>query len=276
MPGLAGTGRGGMRSSLSDDEQKFLRGHRSHDVDHVIRCWKALARQAGWTVETVVEQGGFPVVVISNACDDGDGSSLYLSAGIHGDEPAGVAGLLRWAEENAEVLSGIRFVIFPCLNPWGLAENCRLDAAGRDLNRMFDEAVTSPIREWREFMGGKRFDVAAMLHEDYDAHGTYLYELTRRGRRDGDRLLAGVDPVMPRHEGRADGQKLQNGIKRRTRGIRGIAETIDGMAEAIHLYLEHAEVTLTFETPSEFSLYRRVEAQKRFLDGVAGMLKSDQ
>ena len=123
-------------------------------------------------------------------------------------------------------------------------------------------------------MRGRRFDVAAMLHEDYDAQGAYLYELTRHGRKDGERLLARVDPVLPRHRGRADGQALKNGIKRRTRGIARIAETIDGVAEAIHLYLEHARVSLTFETPSEFSLFRRVEAQKRFLSGVVELART--
>lgn len=262
-----------MRSSLNEDEEKFLREHRSHDVEHVLRRWTALARQVGWSLETIVEQGGYPVVAVSSGPVGESAPSLYLSAGIHGDEPAGVLGLLGWVEENVGTLDGMDVVIFPCLNPWGVAQNCRLDDMGRDLNRSFADAGASPIREWRQFVEGRRFDVAAMLHEDYDAQGSYLYELTRRGCRDGDRLLARVDPVMPRHVGLADGRSLKNGIMRRTRGIREIAEKIDGVAEAIHLYIEHARVSLTFETPSEFSLFRRVEAQMRFLDGVVAMIR---
>lgn len=245
-------------------------------MDHLVRRWKALARRAGWMVEVIAEEGGFPVLAVSTPHAGEKRPALYLSAGIHGDEPAGVVGLLEWAEANLTTLSAWDLVVFPMLNPWGLAQNCRLDARGRDLNRRFAETRTSPIREWRRFMKGRRFDVAVMLHEDYDAHGTYLYELTRHGRKDGERLLERVDQVLPRHRGRADGQRLQDGIKRRTRGIAGIVEKIDGVAEAIHVYLEHAEVTWTFETPSEFSLYLRVEAQKRFLDGVAEMVGGPQ
>lgn len=262
--------------SLRANEERFLREHRSHDVDHLIRRWKALARQAGWRLDVIAEAGGFPIVAVSSPVVREDRAAVYLSAGIHGDEPAGVVGLLEWAEENVVALCDWNLVVFPCLNPWGLVQNCRLDARGRDLNRSFGEEEASPIREWREFMAGRCFDVAATLHEDYDAHGAYLYELTRHGRNDGDRLLKKVDPVMPRQQGRADGQALKNGVKRRSRGIARIADTIDGVAEAILLHLDYAQVSLTFETPSEFSLYRRVEAQKRFLTGVAEMARNGE
>ena len=245
-------------------------------MDHLLRRWKRVARQAGWAVEVLAEEGGHPLLALSSQGIKDQRASLYLSAGIHGDDPAGVVGLLEWVEENVAALGDWNLVIFPCLNPWGLAQNSRLDARGRDLNRSFGETQGTPIRQWREFMQGRRFDVAAMLHEDYDAHGVYLYELTQHGWQDGERLLARVDPVIPRHHGRADGQALKNGIKRRTRGIARIAETIDGVAEAIHLYLEHARVSLTFETPSEFSLFLRVEAQKRFLSGVVEMVRKER
>ena len=268
--GLAWRGRVGNSVTLNAEEEQFLREHRCHDVGAVLKRWKVVARSAELSMETLAEQGGYPVVGLSGGRGAGDG--LYFSAGIHGDEPAGVVGLLQWAERNLEYLRSQNVVILPCLNPWGLARNSRSDANGRDLNRSFGDAGVSPVKEWLEFVEGREFRVAVMLHEDYDAQGAYLYELTRRGSRDGERLLAGVDPVIGRQEGTADGRRLEGGVLRRTRGIREIAEDIDGMPEAIHLYMNHARIALTFETPSEFSIFRRVEAQMRFLDGVAGMV----
>ena len=63
--------------------------------------------------------------------------SLYLCAGVHGDEPAGVVGLLDWAQANTNILAKRNVVIFPCFNPWGLENNMRYDADGADLNRLF-------------------------------------------------------------------------------------------------------------------------------------------
>ncbi|RPF93200.1 MAG: hypothetical protein CBB78_000345 [Roseibacillus sp. TMED18] len=60
---------------------------------------------------------------------------------------------------------------------------------------------------------------------------------------------------------------------RRTRGLKQIVEEIGGMPEAGHLFLNHARTALTFETPSEYSLYRRVQCHVRFLNGLADIAR---
>jgi hypothetical protein len=194
---------------------------------------------------------------------------LYLRAGIHGDEAGAVLGLLEWAEGNLDVLRTHPVVIFPIVNPWGVAHNKREDESGRDLNRAFDEFSIEPIGAMLDFIAGVEFAVAVSLHEDYDANGVYLYELARRGERWGDELLQRVEGVLPRLEGATvEGRRAVNGVLRRTQGLKKIAREIDGMPESIALYLSHARTALTFETPSEFSISRRVKAHMRFLDGV--------
>lgn len=47
---------------------------------------------------------------------------VTISAGMHGDEPAGVEAALRFMEANARnegLLSRFHFIIFPCDNPSG-------------------------------------------------------------------------------------------------------------------------------------------------------------
>jgi hypothetical protein len=252
-------------------EEDYLRKHRSHDAAHVLQRWRAVARAAGLVMESIAEAGGYPVVALRNRRSV-EGAGLYLSTGIHGDEPGAVFGLLEWAEANAERLRTIPVVIFPCVNPWGLVNNLRTDPAGRDLNRAFDRTCGEPICAMLDFIAGREFAMAASLHEDYDANGIYVYELGRRGESFGERLLEGVEKILPRHRGSVDGRRIQNGVMRRTTGLEKIAKMIEGMPEAIYLHFHHARTALTFETPSEFSLYERVRAHGAFLDGVAEIL----
>lgn len=240
-------------------------------MNYLLGRWDRLAARAGLQVEILSEEGGYPVVALTSRRPAEGEQALYLSAGIHGDEAAGVVGLLEWAEHRLDILSNCPLVILPCMNPWGLAENTRIDQAGRDLNRSFDNAALGLIAAWRRYLEGRDFGLAAMLHEDYEAQGCYLYELGRRGEAVGEELLSRVDEHLPRHRGRVDGRPIRKGVYRRTSGVEKIAREIDGMPEAIALHQHHARIALTFETPSEFSLYRRVRAQVSFLEAVARM-----
>ena len=115
----------------------------------------------------------------------------------------------------------------------------------------------SPVRELRALIVRRRFALAIHLHEDYDARGTYLYEIHDRAPDWGAALLAhcaAAVPVDPR--GRIDGRPFKRGVALRRANL----ERIPLHPEAIHFYLRHAPHVLTFETPSEFSLARRVRA----------------
>lgn len=230
-----------------------------------------MAKEASLRVTTLGEESGYPVLALQNR-KKLDGPRLYLSTGIHGDEPAAVLGLLEWAEENVELLRSQPIVIFPCVNPWGLVHNKREDENGDDLNRSFDQPETGPIGAMREFIAGHEFAVALSLHEDYDANGVYLYELAGQGESWGDDLLEQAEKELPRHQGTVEGRSAKNGVLRRSRNVARIASEIEGMPESIHLFLNHARVAMTFETPSEFSLYRRVRAHKRVLERLVERL----
>lgn len=259
------------RGAVDSEEEQYLTSHRSHDVAHILKRWRVVARAADLQVVKLAEAGGHPVIGLRNRSPVA-GPGIYLSTGIHGDEPASVAGLLEWAEERVEILRTHPVAIFPCVNPWGLVNNKREDESGRDLNRSFDRPEVEPIGAMLEFIEGRKFAVAVSLHEDYDATGVYVYELARRGESWGEALLERVELTIPRHRGRVEGRPAKNGVLRRTQGLAEIAREIEGMPESIYLYLNCAHTALTFETPSEYSLYQRVQAHIRFLDGVLDRL----
>ena len=105
------------------------------------------AEEAGFLPHLLAETDAGPLVAWERP---GDGPRVYLSSGIHGDEPAGPLVLL-------DLMSGGFFtpdkhwLVCPALNPTGLAAGLRENAAGIDLNRDYLLRATSSMRSVRGF-----------------------------------------------------------------------------------------------------------------------------
>ena len=241
--------------------------HRSHDYLRLIKRWQALAKKTGLTFNSFVEVNELPVYYFSTASGAEDEREvIYLSAGIHGDEPAPPWGLLEWAEANKKLLKSQRFLIFPTLNPHGIILNTRADHRGVDLNRAFNQEADPLIVAWKEVVKGLKFSLALCLHEDYDGQGCYLYELAPRGDAVGHDLLNDCASVIPPDlRKNIDGRAAKTGLILRRR----IPE-LPGYPEAIVLQRQGCPKVFTFESPSEFSLQDRIAVQHVF---VAAALK---
>jgi hypothetical protein len=235
-----------------------------HDYNHLVARWRAVARESDLRLRRLVRAGGFDHFFLQTPALAVEGG-IYISAGIHGDEPASSAALISWAEKNARQLKRFPLLIFPALNPWGLTNNCRTDAAGADLNRLFHRDDQPVIKAVKKVVAPFQFRLALMLHEDYDAEGFYLYEIKRMLPFWGEELLTAVGRVIaiePR--ARIDGRTARAGLIRR-RFNRALFARM-GYPEAIWLHEFHAERSLTVETPSEFALEQRVRAHEVVLD----------
>jgi hypothetical protein len=244
--------------------------HQVHDYRHLIKRWRAVARASRLSLETLATAGEYPVYCLRTRASCSQG--LYLSAGIHGDEPASPAGLLDWAEDHLPALARAKFplLILPCLNPWGLANNIRCDQRGHDLNRSFDSARLAPIPQLKKLLAGQKFTLAVMLHEDYDARGNYLYELRGRLPACGPELLEAASAAVPIDaRQRIDGRPFREGCAQRIANIRRVPL----QPEAIYLFRRHAPRVITFESPSEFALERRVRTQRLFVEACVRRLR---
>jgi len=236
---------------------------RAHDYARLTRRWKRVAALARLDMPVFSESAGYPLFVLQSRTETTPGPSVYVSAGIHGDEPAAPEGLVTWAEQNIRLLRRCPVVIFPCLNPWGLVNNNRLDFRGRDLNRCYGKRRVPQVRDQIRWLCGHRFDLALTLHEDYDARGIYIYEVAARKPFWSEVLLATAAPHVPADpRRRIEGRPAKNGVVRR----RITPDLMPDWPEAFLLHFSFAHRTFTIETPSEFSIEARVAAQVAVLD----------
>jgi hypothetical protein len=244
--------------------------HRCHDYRHLSARWRIVARESGLVLHTLCEASKMKVFYLKSPALGKDGG-IYLSAGIHGDEPGSTEGLLAWAVENQRQLATLPLLVFPCLNPWGITHNRRTDEDGIDLNRCFHNDRHPTVAAVRRIAGRRRFDAALMLHEDYDGEGVYLYE-HRRSEQWGDSILDAAASAIPREPRRLiEGRRAHAGLLT-PRFSPSVFKKI-GHPEAIWLHLNGCTRSITFETPSEFALERRIAAQRAAIETLVSLAR---
>lgn len=123
---------------------------------------------------------------------------VLLSAGIHGDELAGVEALCEWLEAQAYVkfLERWNITMLPCINPWGYEFGTRENSEGYDLNRGFGSSHPAQEVLFVQSVMQERFDLSLELHVDEDSTGYYLYETVQPGAGIGQRVLEGIYSTM--------------------------------------------------------------------------------
>ncbi|MDR3228836.1 MAG: M14 family metallocarboxypeptidase [Puniceicoccales bacterium] len=187
---------------------------------------------------------------------------LYLSAGIHGDEPAGALALLtlmrqKWFD------TALAWHILPMLNPRGIAVRTRETPEGLDLNRDYRDARSLETRAHKAWLSHSawRYDAALSLHEDWEASGFYLYEMREYSEPDlGRRILQAVEPFASiERASEIDGFPAKNGLL--TPHASSSFESVTDWPEQLLLRRDHTLLSYTFETSSRSPIAERVLAQ---------------
>ena len=232
------------------------------DIRAVLREIETAAQLHGWRAERFHEAGGFPFIALHRAPPAGGdspaASRIYISAGIHGDEPAGPLAALKLISENRWPENAEMFLL-PCLNPAGFTLNRRENAGGIDLNRDYRNPQTAEIRAhiaWLERQ--PRCDLYLCLHEDWESRGFYLYEQNPdRRRRARKKSSPPSVKVCPIHESEIiEGRAARGGIIRP--GIQ--PHERPDWPEAFYLIANKSRQGYTLEAPSDFPLAMRVAA----------------
>ncbi len=201
---------------------------------------------------------------------------IYVSAGIHGDEPAGTLAIgalmeRRWFDD------AVAWHVLPLLNPSGMAAGTRESMEGIDLNRDYLAAADPGTRAHRDWLAsaGWRYDLTLALHEDWEARGFYLYELgDGAARRFGPGILHAVAPgIAIDRSTRIDGYPAAGGM---VFPPEDNPEVRDRWPEQFYLRKHHTARSLTLETPSAFPLAERIAAHMRAVDAAVKLAREAQ
>ena len=229
---------------------------------------EAAGRAAGFRVERFGEIAGLPQIALTKRTR-GPRPRIYLSAGIHGDEPAPPLALLDLIERGALDERAVWFVC-PLLNPIGFTRLTRENADGIDLNRDYRTLRSLEIQAHAAWLRRQpNFDLAICVHEDWEAQGFYLYELNPHGAPSHARaMIEAAAPICPIETASViDGREIDEpGI------IRPVADPLlrDAWPESIYLRAHHSPLGYTIETPSSLPLERRVSAHCAALQAALG------
>jgi len=250
-------------------------------INEVQKKLEEINRQVGVDVRVMTHKGGtnqtvYPIYSVNVGEDKG--RRVLLSAGIHGDEPAGVYALLDFLNGPILEYSNLNFSVFPCLNPWGFEHDSRYNANGNDINRCFVRNNSHTAVTLKNHIRNKSGYLFALnLHEDNtfmkvdgfqferNPRGFYVYETPLNGSRLGFPLTvklrsAGIEICA---DNEIYGEKNEDGVV--------ITLSNDGEFEG---FLEkHTKDVLVTETPTCWPLEKRVHAQKEALYIALDLIK---
>lgn len=224
---------------------------------------------------------------------------IILTAGIHGEEPAGVHALLDFMNRGIiKYMDHFSFLILPCLNPYGFIRGVRFSRDVPDLNRTFDKDAGPPEVEavkglLRRFPGPYR--LAIDLHET-DSYmprgedlsvenipaGFYMYETTHDGKPDlGPAVIREVrDSGCPVSLQRSIyGFQCRNGlicsVPPETPNYPALPE-FNGTLDWYLLKNGYTDHFLATETPTSWPIKRRIAVQKKALTRALDQVKREK
>ena len=233
------------------------------DIAVILRDDIEAARSFGWQIDELPASEGLDLVAFRRQADKARNPELgtrniYISTGIHGDEPAGPLAVRQLLHENPWP-ADLDLWVCPCLNPTGFPLNRRENAHGNDLNRDYRHFETTEIRAHVAWLKRQpSFDVTLCLHEDWESHGFYLYELNPDHRPSlAPAIIRQVSSICPIDMSPVIEEREARG------GI--INPDLDPNSrpqwpEAFYLIQKKTRLSYTLEAPSDFPLATRVAA----------------
>jgi predicted deacylase len=182
---------------------------------------KKIALKKGFDVKSIGDIDDTELIMLQPQ-NKVKGPNLLIISGIHGDEPAGPFGILRYIEKiNKEILKKVNLTFIPLMNPTGFRKNNRDNKWDEKTNRNYekDKKISREGKILKDNVkmyldNGK--DGVLSLHEDVDSKYCYIYMYNKAKSKDLGNILLNVDRMFfeqmtPAKSDKKDGQ-LEKGI----------------------------------------------------------------
>jgi len=196
-----------------------------------------------------------PLVLLSYR-PTGATSSVFISAGLHGDEPAAVESVLQFIErvlEQPKQYARFNMDFIPLVNPTGWRDCTRLTAQGLDINRQYHLLKGKEVKILENFLRGKHYDLMIDHHEDPRDHVHAFYTVTY-----GNEDLSAIHGLVATVKSK--GFKLRRFA--RTEGYFNVGKRLMPVLElrTFMLYARNHYSSRVYqvETPTELSVEQRV------------------
>jgi protein MpaA len=202
----------------------------------------------------------------------GNSKRVLISAGMHGDEPAGVETIYYFLKKKGyqKYSKEWEITLVPCINPFGYEANTRTNHEGVDLNRKFKSSDPPQEVILAQKLFDSRFDLTIELHEDVDSPGYYLFYSSALGSSplSVHKILKNVQSIMPVNlDEEIDGIPASGGVIERV----GVDEEMEWWPMAFYSMSKGTQASLTLETGTQFPMQTRVEAHLSAIETVLGL-----
>ncbi len=235
------------------------------EIGRVVENCGQIGAANGWSQEWISAGPGVQILALSRVAPLAPLGSVprrrrvYLSAGIHGDEPAGPRALEELLERDCWPRDLDLWVI-PCLNPGGFVKGTRENPDGLDLNRQYRNPLAAETKAHLDWLGRQpHFDLCLALHEDWESSGFYLYELNPDGQPSlAETMLQAAAACCPIDSAeKIEALPAHGGI---IRPVVNPEKRLDWPEALFLVGSQKTRLSYTLEGPSDFPLATRVAA----------------
>lgn len=215
----------------------------------------------------------YPVVSARSPSFDSSKPTVLLSAGMHGDEPAGIHAVIRFVtQEMHRYTDRFNFLALPCLNPSGFAAGMHNTESGLNFNDVFgkqsEDAVVRAVEEMLKPIA-PTVTLALDLHEDnshvpseeelpdgHHSEGCYVYETISSG--ETHRIAQRVFEVLELSD------ICQSSTIHKERNNKGVIDHVVNGSKVLgsldwFLKKNGAQHVLTVETPAAWPIEKRIQ-----------------
>lgn len=228
------------------------------NIKEILQKCTVYARMHSWDIEYINRDTDYELLVFKRIISQAY-KNIYISSGMHGDEPAGPPTVEKLLNENV-FPPHTNIWILPCLNPTGVKNHTRENINSIDINRDYRNLKTKEAKGHVEWLSKQPdFDVSICIHEDWEANGFYIYG---QNLEKSNRVIEEVRKIFPIESStKVDGLDVSGGVIDVNKIISSEEINIDtNWPEAFYLMKEKYSENYTLETSSDYTLMERVNA----------------